>query len=86
LTICVLNAKISPSQVYWLPKVLLKYRNEGWLDIDVRMISFIDTDEHLKADIRIVFEKDKDSLSVYISYIGKFSFYLNGVEYVQEIE
>jgi hypothetical protein len=82
LTICVLNAKISPSQVYWLPKVLLKYRNEGWLDIDVRLMSISQAKEYLQADIRIVFEKDKHTLIVYIDHLGKQVKFLNGEKYV----
>ncbi len=58
------------------------------MDVDVRMISFVNLNEHLRADMRISFEKDGKYLSVYISSIGKISHYINGEYYVpkQKIE
>lgn len=66
-----LNAKISPSQIYWLPKVIQRYKNDGWTDIDVRLTSFSDCVIYERADIRIEFVNSNRFLIVYIDHLGK---------------
>jgi hypothetical protein len=73
-----LNAKISPSQVYWLPKVLLKYKNLGWLDVDIRLVSYSDAIIYERPDIRIHFEKDNQFMNIYIDHLGREKFMNQG--------
>jgi hypothetical protein len=64
-------AKISPSQEYWLPRIKLKYRNLGWLDVDTEMYSFSDCLVYQRPTIRIKFEKDKQFMVIEVDFLGQ---------------
>jgi hypothetical protein len=64
-------AKISPGQEYWLPRIKLKYKNLGWLDVDTEMYSFSDCVVYQRPMIRIRFEKDKQFMVVEVNFLGQ---------------
>jgi hypothetical protein len=71
LTKIMFIAKLSPSQRYWLPKVLLEYQNLGWLDVDCDIRSYSKSIAYEQADIYIRFEKNDKFIIVTIDYLGK---------------
>ncbi|MBC7471907.1 MAG: hypothetical protein H7196_01395 [candidate division SR1 bacterium] len=84
LTNFVLNANISASQVYWLSKVLNKYKKQRWVVKSVRLFTangLNKFDEYLYCDIRIEFVNDKNFLTVYITTSIKIQYFLNGDDY-----
>lgn len=71
-------AKLSPSQRYWLPKVLLEYQNKGWLDVDCDIRSTSTVMVYHKPYIQIRFEKDKLYKVITIDFLGKIVVILEG--------
>ena len=64
-------AKMSPSQVYWLNKIIDKYKANKQIDVEVTMQSFSDCIVYNQSDIRIRFEKDNDYKVINIDYLGR---------------